>query len=198
MDASTTQTVTMWAVVRFPSWPADECLWEFTPNQNTNAGSFSCFPGGGAGGNLPTAISRGNGTHYETAEWDQALLNDGKWHSLVVCYDKSQVAGEQIDLWSDGVKRTPTAVGGSPWEFAEEFANDTLYLGGRGGASLFAAYHLAFLAVTFRRPSTGETKAFHLNPWGPEAKVIRRYKTPEGGEEATDRPKFLNLMGCGI
>jgi len=177
MDLSSTSKVTVEFWLKWNAYANDDALaMEFTSNFNNSNGGFLVDPDAPQnGGTFGVAIGAGSARNNVFF----ARPSAGAWHHYAFVIDTSAAAANQITPYVDGQAVTYTksdsGTGGG------NFANSTLYLMSRAGASLFGAGSMDELAVynsaltastisehyqangTNRRP----TAAFTFSPSGP-------------------------------
>ncbi len=139
IDLSSTRAVTisLW-VNRSYSTAGGHVLFEATADYNHSATGFSLLPDDDVCQGIQVAMHGDVG--YTGNCYGQP--SSGVWHHFAVVFDKSQTAGDQIELYLDGVLQNP-----SRSLFAatntNRFGNDPIYLFSRGGTKMFGSGAIA-------------------------------------------------------
>lgn len=117
----------------------DKLACEFTVNHNTTAGSF-VVDQNASGGAIQFDSGNGAGKY-----WADSIPrpSTGVWHHYVYTLDRATPVNT---AYVDGVSQTLTTIIHDAVAFGN-FANSTLYLMNRGGASLFGAGSMAHYAL---------------------------------------------------
>lgn len=148
------------------NWPVyantDLLAAELTPNYGSNPGGFIIDPND-AGGAFVVGVSSSPGLSAYSIPRPVALA----WHRLLFTVDfgVSQALGA---IYVDGIRQTLTAIDTSYVGGTQAgFANSTLYLLSRAGASLFAPSLALIQDFTIYRGvlSDSEAMADATNPW---------------------------------
>jgi PKD repeat protein len=140
LSADKTVTVEFW--LKWNAYANDDRLaMEFTPNFNSNAGGFLVDPDASDG---TFSVAIGTGASRNIAAFQRPTA--GAWHYYALVLDTTQAGATTITPYVDGQAVSYTKQGSSGTG-AGNFANSTLYLMSRGGASLFGGGSLDELAI---------------------------------------------------
>jgi len=132
LDLSATSAVTLsfWVARTYTSGPS-RVLVELSGNANMTTTGFGVYPdneGAACGGGLLYLFHLGdvgyNGRCY-------APPSSGGWHHVVVVYDKSSPAAQEIELYIDGAQQVPVSAP-TMSDNTNRFGNDFFYVFSRG------------------------------------------------------------------
>jgi hypothetical protein len=137
LSALTAMTLEFWMkVASFPG--GDKLVAEFTTNYNVTEGGFIVDPNPGAGA---AQFAMAQASTYKTRNYTNPTIN--AWHHYVYQFIRG-VGVTDLHVYIDGVI-ADGAVSGA--DKTGTFANNTLYLMSRAGASLFLAGDLDEVAI---------------------------------------------------
>jgi hypothetical protein len=143
LDLSDTSVITVEFWLLWDTFANDDDLaLEFTANWNSNNGSFLVNPNQSADGTFAVGVRNGGVTNRRS----YTRPSEDAWHHYVLVLDHGQAAADTVKVYIDGA-----FVSSFGWpaqaNTTGNFANSTLNLMCRNGASLFGAGDLDELAV---------------------------------------------------
>ena len=140
-----------------------DILYEFSANFNSSTTGFMFFPDDQCGG---MAVGVHGNSGYNIKCYTQPT--SGAWHHLVVIYDKSQNAANEVTLYLDAVLQTARSQAYTA-DNSNAFATNPLYLFSRGGTQLFASGTIDDLRIYNRTLSASEvTQLYNLGTGPPD------------------------------
>ncbi|MBV9073275.1 MAG: Ig-like domain-containing protein [Acidobacteria bacterium] len=157
LNLSTTKavTVTLWAK-RIYSTAGGTTLFENSTNFNNSTTGFGFFPDDSSCNGLMVG-ERGDAGYNINC---YAQPSSGVWHHFAAVFDKSQPAGSEVTLYTDGVLQTPSQHYLSA-ENTNAFGSNVLYLFSRGGSSEFNSGSIDDLQIFNRALSAGEVQQIY-------------------------------------
>jgi PKD repeat protein len=161
LDLSGTAAITVEFWLKWPAFNNDDDLaMEFTPNFNGTDGGFLIDPDAAQqGGKFGLGLGRDGARN--NAFFTRPTPN--AWHHYAIVFDGSAPGATQITPYVDGQPVSYTKIDSGTG--LGRFANSTLYLMSRGGASLFGQGDLDELAI-YNRALTASTVADHFAAHG--------------------------------
>jgi len=147
----------------------DKLAMEFSSNSNLNSGTFVIDPNNSSpAGTFSVAVNDGDGITSRGRYFSRPTAAD--WHHYVFRLRMdgvSTAAGNFVDaVWIDSIAQTLTNQNAYSENLSGSFANSTLYLLSRAGASLYGTGKLQNLAIRggYLMPAA-EVRAEYENPW---------------------------------
>lgn len=139
-NSSKKLTISFWF---YPKAASTFCIFESSSNYNANAGSFTLFF-------LNTqkfefAEASLSGTNYSAYDFGSSIVLN-KWHHVVCIIDKS-LSGQKVFMWIDGKSASGTLVRNDDSSTTRTLSNYPLYIGARGGTSLFANMNIDEISI---------------------------------------------------
>jgi hypothetical protein len=155
LDLSAYKTIVV-ELLLFPvATGTDVLAFEFTANAGITNGGFYLDLKTGTSTTI-AAQSRGSGGSLRSYSFG-APIPDGTWHHILLCQDLTPSDNTQLVV--DGVTRTRTqTVGSYTAGDLGNFANSTLYLASRGGATNFANVYMHMFAIYGGAPLTNSAE----------------------------------------
>lgn len=120
-----------------PNVAAIAIMVEQSTNYNSNAQSFVLYHDGPAGQPLAASMRNTTGASDFRLQWFGSATT-GSTHQFTTLFDRSIVGSGEEACWLDGSPLVPVATSGTA-EQTGVFSAYDVYIGARGGASLFAA-----------------------------------------------------------
>jgi PKD repeat protein len=158
LDLSSTSKLTVEFWLKWNQYANNDALaMELTPNFNENAGGFIVDPNAGEfGGTFGVGIGTGSNRNSVFFQRPSA----GIWHHYAIVLDTTAAGASEITPYVDGqpvsTQQESSATAQGP------FANSTLYLMSRAGASLFGRGSLDELAI-YNQPLSPTTIFSHYH-----------------------------------
>jgi PKD repeat protein len=167
MDLSSQSTVTVEFWMKWNTYGNNDALaMEFTPNFNEHAGGFIVDPNAPEFGGT-FAVGIGVGASRNNVFF--ARPSAGVWHHYAFVLDPTQPAATEITPYVDGqavsYQKESSGTGAGP------FANSTLYLFSRAGATLFGSGSLDELALYSGALGAARVQE-HFDANGPYARPV--------------------------
>jgi hypothetical protein len=158
LDLTETNAVTFMYFLQVQSYTQLVALHELSSNFNGNAGTFvASYCDNSVGQNNEVFASLFGNNGYNIAVYNKSMLNDLEWHQHVVIHDTSQSSVENL-IYGDGESGPViiNPVNGYANNNTNNFKNEKLYIGSRGGNSFFAHMKLGQVLLYNRALSASE------------------------------------------
>jgi PKD repeat protein len=170
MNLSSSSTVTVEFWLKWNAYANDDALaMEFTPNFNNQTGGFLVDPDASDGS---FSIAIGQGASRNIAAFTRPTA--GAWHYYAIVLDTTQPGATTITPYVDGQPVSYTKAGASGTG-AGNFANSTLYLMSRDGASLFGNGSLGQVAI-YNAALNQQRIQDHYSSFGTNPRPVASFK----------------------
>ena len=175
IDLTAQNKITLEFWLKEASWGTTDALgFEFSTNQNTNAGTFLVDPNlSTPSGNVNFGVSKGDGTNYNQGSIPQPSAN--AWHHFVMLLDRT--VSTPPTAYVDAVVKTTTPSINTT--MGDNFASNTLYIMSRAGTSLFNTGTMSKVAIyAGLLSSTQVTNHFNAAIIPPDLTTLRTLSSP--------------------
>jgi hypothetical protein len=158
LNLSITSTVTVEVLFKVPSVTTNVMIFEHTPNWNTNPGALGAYSNSQGGGASPPTTNNFIHTNSASSRVDFQFTNLTNFTHAAFVYR----SGTTTKAYNNASLVT-TVSGPSTPNVISGYANNTFYIGSRGGTGAFGAMDLAFLRIYTKELSTQEiTQNFNV------------------------------------